>query len=101
MKKTAQQITAECLQAGLPVDRIFENGSGEVEAYFTESLTPEQSVIFEDIYYSRGHKDKRKREYPPLEDFVDAFYWMQKGDSAMMDAYIAKCDAVKAKHPKG
>jgi len=51
---------------------------------------------FNDNEYKRG----RVSEYPPLEDFVDAYYWMQKGDSSKMDIYIMKCDEIKQKYPK-
>ena len=43
---------------------------------------------------------KRQREYPPITDFADAYYWAQKGKSELMDAYVAKCDAIKLKYPK-
>ena len=44
---------------------------------------------------------KRASEYPPITDFADAYYWMQKGNTALMDAYVAKCEATKQKYPKG
>ena len=44
---------------------------------------------------------KRASEYPPITDFADAYYWAQKGNTALMDAYVAKCDAIKQKYPKG
>ena len=43
---------------------------------------------------------KRQAEYPSLADFADAYYWMQKGQTDLMDEYVAKCDAVKNKFPK-
>jgi hypothetical protein len=43
---------------------------------------------------------KRASEYPSLADFADAYYWMQKGQTDLMDEYVAKCDAVKNKFPK-
>ena len=43
---------------------------------------------------------QREPEYPPLIDFVDAYYWAQKGDNTKMIEYVAACDAVKAKYPK-
>jgi len=46
---------------------------------------------------SRG---KRREEYPPLEEFADAYYWSQRGDQKPMEAYLRKIDDVKAKHPK-
>jgi hypothetical protein len=44
---------------------------------------------------------KRASEYPPMTDFADAYYWAQKGNTALMDAYVAKCEATKQKYPKG
>lgn len=43
------------------------------------------------------YADKRRVEYPPIEDYLDG---VVKGDQAQMDAYIAACQAVKAKYPK-
>lgn len=44
--------------------------------------------------------NRRKVEYPPLEDLADAIYWQSKGDSSKMTEYLAKCEAVKLKYPK-
>jgi hypothetical protein len=44
---------------------------------------------------------KRASEYPSITDFADAYYWAQKGNTALMDAYVAKCEATKQKYPKG
>jgi hypothetical protein len=44
---------------------------------------------------------KRAAEYPPITDFADAYYWAQKGKTDLMDDYVAKCDAIKKKYPKG
>jgi hypothetical protein len=41
---------------------------------------------------------KRQAEYPPITDWIDG---MVKGDQAQIDKYIADCQAVKAKYPKG
>lgn len=42
----------------------------------------------------------RAAEYPPLTDLADAIYWQQQGDDSKMTAYVAACEAVKAKYPK-
>lgn len=42
----------------------------------------------------------RKREYPSAAELGDALYWQAKGDNSKMDAYLAKCEAVKLKYPK-
>jgi hypothetical protein len=41
---------------------------------------------------------KRAAEYPPFTDWLDG---MVKGDQAQMDAYVAACQAIKNKYPKG
>lgn len=43
------------------------------------------------------YKRQRAREYPPITDYLDG---VVKGDQAQIDAYIAACQAVKAKYPK-
>ena len=41
---------------------------------------------------------KRQIEYPPMTDYLDG---IAKGDQAQIAKYIADCQAVKAKYPKG
>jgi hypothetical protein len=41
---------------------------------------------------------KRQAEYPPITDYLDG---IAKADQAQIDKYIADCQAVKAKYPKG
>ena len=43
------------------------------------------------------YAQKRAAEYPPITDYIDG---VVKGDQAQIDAYIAACNAVKAKYPK-
>lgn len=45
-----------------------------------------------------AYKAKRAAEYPPMTDYLDGIV---KGDQAQIDKYIADCQAVKAKYPKG
>lgn len=44
-----------------------------------------------------SYAEKRRAEYPPITDYLDG---VVKGDQAQIDAYIAACQAVKAKYPK-
>jgi hypothetical protein len=44
------------------------------------------------------YSQKRAAEYPPMTDYLDG---VVKGDQAQIDKYIADCQAVKAKYPKG
>jgi hypothetical protein len=48
----------------------------------------------------KQYQNHRQPEYPPMVEFVDAYYWMTKGDNSKMDAYIAKIDEIKSKYPK-
>lgn len=41
---------------------------------------------------------KRQAEYPSFIDYLDG---VVKSDQAQIDKYIADCQAVKAKYPKG
>jgi len=47
--------------------------------------------------YIPTYADLRAAEYPPITDYLDG---VVKGDQAQIDAYIAACQAVKAKYPK-
>ena len=48
-------------------------------------------------YLRTEYARRRSGEYPPLVDYIDG---VVKGDQAQIDAYIAACQAVKAKYPK-
>lgn len=54
----------------------------------------DQAKLFE-------YRRQRQPEYPPLQDLADALYWQSKGDNSKMEAYVAACEAVKQKYPKG
>ena len=47
---------------------------------------------------SKAYIAKRAAEYPSFIDYLDG---VVKGDQAQIDKYIADCQAVKAKYPKG
>lgn len=59
------------------------------------------SWLFEDVPQPEPHQptyaELRAREYPRITDYIDG---VVKGDQAQIDAYIAACQAVKAKYPK-
>ncbi len=48
-------------------------------------------------YDSKLYQRQRQPEYPPITDYLDG---VVKGDQDQIDAYIAACQAVKAKYPK-
>lgn len=47
--------------------------------------------------FAPSYAMQRAGEYPPITDYLDG---LVKGDQAQIDAYIAACQAVKAKYPK-
>ena len=80
-------------------DSLFEN----IEWIDTNTLAPTleevnaeiNRIIAEDA--ASEYQRLRAAEYPPITDYLDAIV---KGDQAQIDAYIAACQAVKAKYPK-
>lgn len=51
-------------------------------------------------YAPDDYRAQRVLNYPPLQDFVDAYYWSQNGDPSQMQNYLARVTAVKNQHPK-
>jgi tRNA A37 N6-isopentenylltransferase MiaA len=49
-------------------------------------------------YDAKDYQRKRATEYPSFIDYLDG---VVKGDQAQIAKYIADCQAVKAKYPKG
>jgi len=47
---------------------------------------------------SHAYIEKRQREYPSFIDYLDGIV---KGDQTQIAKYIADCQAVKTKYPKG
>lgn len=76
---------------------------GTLEWHDTRQTQPTDEEIAAEI--DRLDKQKaalayqaaRRAEYPPIADFADA--WV-KNDQAALDAYRARCLAIKAKYPK-
>lgn len=83
----------------------IDDGAGAFDAQGNQVTIDETDVVIEITrleaeYEANKYQRDRAPEYPTLADFADAYYWAQKGDNTLMDAYVAKCDAVKAKYPK-
>ena len=92
----------------------YKNSLNEIFAYEADGsqdhIIPEDYVAITDaeadqirtaraqaIFNALDYADKRRSEYPPVTDYLDA---VVKGDQAGIAAYIAACQAVKAKYPK-
>ena len=75
---------------------IWPEGSSKPSKETLEAEVSRLQAIEDSLEYQRD----REPEYPSIKEFADAYYWAQKGDNTLMDAYVTKCDAVKAKYPK-
>ena len=73
---------------------------GDVAYDANDNVVEYDKAAVEAYVQANEYKAKRAAEYPPITDFVDAYYWMQKGKPELMDAYVAKCEATKLKYPK-
>jgi len=65
----------------------------EVPAEEIAALQAAEAARLATITYA----EKRAAEYPDFREYLDG---VVKGDQAQIDAYIAACQAVKAKYPK-
>ena len=82
----------------------FVNREGVIE-WHSPSTSPvsdeqiaQELTRLEQQYATDAYKRNRLAEYPPIADYIDG---VVKSDQAQIDAYIAACQAVKAKYPKG
>jgi len=80
---------------------VFENDT--LKWLDTTQTQPTEAEIQAEVsrlqaeYDSQAYARNRASEYPPITDYIDG---VVKGDQAQIDAYIAACQAVKAKYPK-
>ena len=94
---TVYSATGSVLRTGLCNADVFEMQADQEAG----ERVAEGRVPFEPSPPVYGYSGNRRREYPPLQDLADAFYWAQKGNTGPLEQYIANCDAVKLKYPKG
>ena len=71
---------------------------GDVAFDANEQVVAYDLSAAEALVAAEAYKAQRAAEYPPIADYIDG---VVKGDQAQIDAYIAACQAVKAKYPKG
>ena len=67
-------------------------------APLTDAQIDAEVVRLQEEYDAKDYQRKRKSEYPPITDYLDG---IAKGDQAQINKYIADCQAVKTKYPKG
>jgi hypothetical protein len=52
------------------------------------------------VVHIGDYRQRRKSEYPAIEELADALYWADRGDRSKLEAYLAKVSEIKAKYPK-
>ena len=75
----------------------FQIATNDVDNLETVVLEAYQSIKNPAAPKEPTYKEKRKNEYPPVEDYLDGIV---KGDQNQVQQYIDACNAVKAKYPK-
>ena len=69
----------------------------EAQTKPTEAEVLAEVARLQSVHEATEYQRQRASEYPPMADYLDG---VVKGDQAQIDAYIAACQAVKAKYPK-
>jgi len=94
--------------------KYYKNSSNEIFAYELDGsqdhVIPKEYIAIskaqadeliaisnQATFAALDYANKRRAEYPPVTDYLDA---VVKGDQTGIAAYIAACQAVKAKYPK-
>ena len=78
--------TFNCIIANDTIEDLDEIVQWNIDNLSTPFVEPQLSYV-----------DKRKNEYPPIEDYIDG---VVKGDQTQIDEYVQKCLDVKLKYPK-
>jgi hypothetical protein len=75
---------------------ITINGEDAFDVDGNQITYDKQSAL--SLVEQNAYKAKRAAEYPDFRDYLDGIV---KGDQEQINAYIAACNAVKNKYPKG
>ena len=73
------------------------NWLDEEQTQPTEEECITEAARLQAAYDALEYQRLRAPEYPPITDYLDG---VAKADQAQIDAYVAACQAVKAKYPK-
>ena len=82
---------------------IYGNNYDTLVFHNTDKTKPSLSELTAEVqrlqeeYDNNLYQRLRQPEYPPITDYLDGIV---KGDQQQIAAYIAACQAVKAKYPK-
>jgi hypothetical protein len=95
MKYYKQLLTGQIISVADDSTEAMPNDAVEIttQEYNDHVIDTQTKIAFNELSYDL----KRRSEYPPFTDYLDA---VVKNDQAAIDAYIAACQAVKAKYPK-
>jgi hypothetical protein len=78
------------------IDNVLLNLDGTPFGDLPADIEEKRTELISE-YNATNYQRRRKFEYPPITEYIDG---VVKGDQAQIDAYIAKCQEVKAKYPK-
>lgn len=78
------------------VNNVLLNLDGTLFGDLPADIEEKRSELISE-YNATNYQRRRKFEYPSITEYIDG---VVKGDQAQIDAYIAKCQEVKAKYPK-
>jgi hypothetical protein len=81
---------------------VIDEGVGAFDAQgnpviIDDALVQAEVTRLQAEYDAKQYQRDRAKKYPDFKDYLDGIV---KGDQAQIDAYIAACQAVKAKYPK-
>ena len=71
---------------------------GDVAYDANENIVTYNEATVQAYIDAHAYIAKRQAEYPSFIDYLDG---VVKGDQTQIDKYIADCQAVKTKYPKG
>ena len=71
---------------------------GDVAYDANEQVVEYDLAAAEALVAANQYKQQRAAEYPDFREYLDG---VVKGDQAQIQAYVAACNAVKTKYPKG
>jgi hypothetical protein len=71
---------------------------GDIAYDANDNVVEYDKAAVEAYVQANEYKAKRAAEYPDFREYLDGIV---KGDQEQIDAYIAACQAVKNKYPKG
>ena len=91
-------ITTEKTEAIYKLYPSVTHTQGDVAYDKVENIVAYNEATVQAYINAHAYIAKRQAEYPPMTDYLDG---IAKGDQAQINKYIADCQAVKTKYPKG